>query len=400
MMVVITNVDEILVAISTIIILGYVGEAIFRATRIPEVIILMAIGVIIGPFGNILPSVYINVLRNFTPLISSLVLIMIMFNNGTAIKPFSKDGKGYLGIIIAFMDIAVSAIGLAILMHYFFEWPLIYGGIFGVIIGETSSVIVLPLVKKLKIPKDTYNTLIMETTFNSVFAILAFYLLIVFITGSHFSAYSYVQYVIDYMSVPFFIGLFAGIGWLILRNTIKIASTYVASLSIAMLIYGFVDFFGGSAIVAVLIFAIILGNDKELSKLMKLKNLSSNKKSRIVEKEFEFIIRTFFFVLLGIIAIISLEYFIISIIASLVLMVLRYVEVNSIMIKENKINRNLVYSMSQKGLGVAVLSSIFYSMNVPYSGEIFSLAFMVIIITNILSAVLVKWSSNSISLAN
>jgi cell volume regulation protein A len=394
------SVDEILAAISIIIILGYVGEAIFRATRIPEILILMAIGILIGPVGNLLPSTYIDTFRTLSPIFSSIALIMIMYNSGVSIKLFEKESKGYSGMLIALLDIILAGISLAVFMNYFFNWPYADGALLGVILGETSSVIIMPIVRKLKTPKDFYNTVLMETTFNSVFAILAFYLILVFINGSNFSTYSYLQYLVDYMSVPLLIGLITGLGWIILRNLIKVASTYVASLAIAILLYGLVDFLGGSAVVAVLIFALIIGNDKEFSWLMRIKNLASNKKSRVVEKEFEFLVRTFFFVLIGIIAIISLNYLIIAIAAVVILVVLRYAEINAVLFRMSSTYRNLALSLFPKGLGVAVLSTILYATNMPYSAQIFEIGFMTIIVSNIAAAVIVRISSKHISMTS
>lgn len=397
-MTIVADVDQILAAISLIIILGYVGDAIFRATRIPEILILMSIGIAIGPLAHVLPDSYISTLRNLAPIFSSIALIMILFNSGTAMRIFDKESKGYVGVVLAFLDVALSCLAVGALMHYVFQWPLVYGALLGVIVGETSSVIVLPIAKKLKISKDLYNILIMETIFNSVFSILAFYLILVFITGSNFSPYSYVQYIVDYMSVPVLLGLLTGIIWIALRNTIKVASNYTASLAIAILLYSLVDFLGGSAAMSILVYAVIMGNDQTISKLMHMSSPVSNKKSKFVEREFEFIIRTFFFVFIGMIAILSVDYLIFAVAVTAALLLLRLIEVNPLILRVSKSYRNLTYSLMQKGLGVAVLSSIYYGLGLPYSTEIFSVSFTIIILSNIISAVLIRWSSKQIML--
>ena len=119
---------------------------------------------------------------------------------------------------------------------------------------------------------------------------------------------------------------------------------------------------------------------------------------KFVEREFEFIIRTFFFVFIGMIAILSVDYLIFAVAVTAALLLLRLIEVNPLILRVSKSYRNLTYSLMQKGLGVAVLSSIYYGLGLPYSTEIFSVSFTIIILSNIISAVLIRWSSKQIML--
>jgi cell volume regulation protein A len=389
-----SSTDLILAAIALIILLGYIGEAIFRVTRIPEILILMFIGILIGQF---MPLAYTSTLRDLTPLFSSIALIMIMFNSGRIMKFGDGHGVGGRGLLLAFLDITLSCIALTIVMHYMFGWPLLYGALLGIIVGETSTIIVIPLAKKLKTAPSIYNIVLMETTFNTVFAILAFYLLLP-INGTSFTAYSYFQYLIDYLSVPVLLGILAGFAWLVARSIIKVANNYLASLAIAMLLYGLVDFLQGSAVVAVLIYAIILGNDKLFGRLIGLRGIISNKKLKFVEQELEFLLRTFFFVLIGMIVILSIDYLMAAVVAVAVLALVRYPEIGIGMHSFSRTNKNLIFSLMQKGLGVAVLSSLVYSMSLPYSDAIFTISFMVIVISNILAAPITRWATRGMTI--
>ncbi len=394
-----SNVDLIIAAIALIIILGYLGEAIFRVTRVPEILILMFIGILIS---YVLPVAYTSTLRDLTPILSGIALIMIMFNSGRVMKFGDGRESGGTGILLALFDVLFSCIAIALVMHYAFGWPLVSGAILGAIIGETSTIIVIPILKRLKSASGLYNSLVMETTFNTVFSILAFYLLIPIIVngGAGFSAYAYLQYLADYLSIPVFLGMVTGLAWLVVRSTVKGASSYLASLAIALLLYSLVDFLNGSAVVAVLIYAIILGNDVVIGKLIGIKNVVNNKKLKIVERELEFLLRTFFFVLMGMIAILSLDYLLLAIVATVVTMVLRYPSVRIALHKFSTSYQNLAFSLMQKGLGVAVLSSIVFTMpNIPYSEQIFAVSFMVIVISNVIAAPLLRWTTRGMAVS-
>ncbi len=383
-----SGVDLLLIAISLIIILGYVGEAIFKATRLPEVLILILIGIALGPIGHVLPSTYVSTLRSLTPLFGSVALIMIMFNSGKLVKFSSKRTPGAYGILIGLADIIIMSAAMALIMHYMLAWPYIYGALLGAILGETTTIAVLPLLRKLKVDEWFYNMELSEATFNSVFSILAFYALLGVIQGNGFSAASYIQYMVSYISIAVFIGLVAGFGWLLARSALRIATGYLASFAVAILLYAFVDLLGGAAVVAVLLFAIIVGNARMINRFLNLRNIGDGENSRDVERNLEFLLRTFFFVFVGIITLLSLEYFIYGLVITAVLIFLRYGQVKTMLRKAESKYRDLLLALLPRGLTVAVLSSILFSLGGTYPTDIFYISSSVIILTNIAFAVL------------
>ena len=391
-------VDLLLIVISLIIIVGFLSEAIFRRTRIPEVLILMFIGLILGPIGGLMPQDYVALLRSLTPLFGTLALVMIMFNSGKIMK-FSEKKRlpGSWGIVIALADVAIPAAVMPFVMYYLLGWPLVYGALLGVILGETSTIMVLPLIRKLKISPEFYNLEVNEATFNSVITILAFYLILIVAQGGTLSASSYFEYALSYISTAVFIGLVAGFGWLLVRNIIRTARSYIATLSIAILLYGFVDILNASAVLAVLIFAIIIGNAKTLNRYLNLKHDGSREESKDIENGLEFLVKTFFFVFIGIITILSIDYFIYGLIIVAILIATRYGEVLGLYRKAEPKYKNLLLSLLPRGLTVAVLSSTLYSLGGIYYTDIFYICSVLLILTNIAFAILTSRSAPKFS---
>ncbi len=389
-------VDLLLMVISLIIIVGFLSEAIFRRTRIPEVLILMFIGLLLGPIGSLMPQNYISLLREMTPIFGTIALVMIMFNSGKIMK-FSgkKKLRGSWGIVLAFADFAIPAAIMPFVMYYLLGWPLIYGALLGIILGETSTIMVLPFIRKLRISPEFYNMEVNETTFNSVFSILAFYFLLLVIQGGTFTVSSYVQYALSYISIAVFIGLIGGFGWLLVRNIIKAARNYLATISIAILIYGIVDLLSASAVVSVLIFAIIIGNAKVLNRYLNLRHDGGREESKEIENGLEFLVKTFFFVFIGIITILSINYFIYGLIIVAILIVTRYGQVFGLYRNGDRRYRGLLFSLLPRGLAVAVLSSTLYSIGGVYNTEIFYICSIMLILTNIAFAILASRSAST-----
>ncbi|GGP20435.1 hypothetical protein GCM10007981_08500 [Thermocladium modestius] len=387
------NVDLLLIAIAMIILIGYLGDALFRATRIPEILILMFIGILLVPIGHLIPIRYVEVLRLFAPLFGSIALVIIMFDGGRRID-FSSLTASALGLFLGLLDIIIPMVIIAFLMNFLFDWPYVYGALLGTIVGETTSIVIVPVAARMKIPSDLYNLAVTEATFNSVVEILIFYLLLVFATGaSSFSPQSYAKYVVDYLSVAVFMGLLMGFLWLFILNILKGTRGYVATIGIAFLLYGVVDYLGGAAVVAILIFAMIIGNYRSIGQHLNLFIDIREKDMEIVEGELEFIVRTFFFVFIGMIALISITYLIYSILITAVLLLIRYAEVMPLVKKEY---RGFVWSLMPRGLTVAVLASILYSIGGTYFNDIFYLSFMVIIITNIIASIAISYSAHAL----
>lgn len=387
------NVDLLLIAIAMIILIGYLGDALFRATRVPEILILMFIGILLVPIGHLVPIRYVEVLRLFAPLFGSIALVIIMFDGGRRID-FSSLTASALGLLLGLLDIIIPVVIMAFLMNFLFNWPYIYGALLGTIVGETTSIVIVPVAARMKMPSDLYNLAVTEATFNSVVEILIFYLLLVFATGaSPFSPQSYAKYVVDYLSVAVFMGLIMGFLWLFTLNILKGTRGYVATIGVAFLLYGIVDYLGGAAVVAILIFAMIIGNYRSIGQHLNLFIDIREKDMEIVEGELEFIVRTFFFVFIGMIALISITYLVYSILITAVLLLIRYAEVMPLVKKEY---RGFVWSLMPRGLTVAVLASILYSIGGTYFNDIFYLSFMIIIITNIIASIAISYSAHAL----
>ena len=380
----------LLIALSAIILIGYLSDTLFRLTRIPEILILMLIGIILVPLGHVIPDKYVSILRDLVPLFGSIALIIIMFDGGRKIDlsaSFSGSGNG---LILAILDIIFSMIVVSLFMYYIFSWPFIYGAILGTILGETTATVIIPVATRIKIPNDLYNMSISEATFNSVVDILVFYLLLALVTGSSFDISSYIKFAVNYLSIALSLGFFAGFLWLFTLNIIKGTRGYVATLGIAFLLYGIVDFLGGAAVFAIFIFAIVIGNYKIIGKHLNLKIDIHENEMNIVENELEFLVRTFFFVFMGMITILSITYFIYALIITSFLILIRMGEIKLVVRKKEY--HNFMISLLPRGLTVAVLASILLSIGSSYFDDIFYISSIVIVTTNIIAAILISIS--------
>src|SRR3989304_8173146 len=67
------------VVAGTIVVLGYLGEEFFKRTSIPDPILLLLFGVLLGPVFNVFSH---EQLISITPYFAALALIIILFDGG------------------------------------------------------------------------------------------------------------------------------------------------------------------------------------------------------------------------------------------------------------------------------------------------------------------------------
>jgi cell volume regulation protein A len=376
----------VLIAIALIMIIGYIGEAIFKRTRVPEALILMLIGIILVPIGHLLPQSYTNTLRDLLPLFGDIALILLMYSAGKKIILYKGRIKNAHGAAFGIVDIILPTVAIAALMYYLFNWPLVYGALLGVIVGPTAAVIVLSVIKRLRITRDLYEMLLMEAVMNSVVAILLFTIITSMLSSGAASVGYYTGYVVDYISVAVFLGLFAGLLWMFVLKITKSAGEYLPTIAAAILLYGVVSFFNGAAIVSVLIFAIAMGNHKSLGRFFGMQIKPENKEMRAVEKSIEFLIKTFFFVFIGMVLTLSTQYLLEVALVVAILLVIRYAE-SWLFFRRDSGKRSVVFAMLPRETTTAVLAGIMLTTGLAYSSEIFFISLMVIIITNILAGI-------------
>ncbi len=383
------NSIAILIAIALIIIIGYIGDTIFKRTRIPEALILMLIGIILVPVGNLLPLNYVNTLRELLPLFGDIALILLIYSAGKKIVLYRGRIKSSRGAVFGVLDIVLPMAVVAALMYYVFNWPVLYGALLGVIVGPTSMIVILSVIKRLKISGEMYEMLLMEVVINSVVAILLFTIFINVISGSQLSIGYYSNYVVDYISVAVFLGLIAGLLWMFVLDMTRSIGEYLPTIAVAILLYGVVSFFNGAAIISVLIFAIMMGNHKAIGKFFGMSIKTDGKEMRAVEKDIEFLIRTFFFVFIGMVMTLTTQYLPEVLLVVVVLIIIRYAE-TMLFVRDAGEQRSVVYAMLPRETTTAVLAGILLTTGIAYSSEIFFISLMIIVITTIVAAILLN----------
>ncbi len=355
-------------------------------------LVLIFLGAIFGPILGVFDP---NAVKAFAPYIAALALSYILFDGGMGL-----DVKGVLynspkAVLLAVLGFIFSTVGTAVFMVYVFSMPWLYGLLFGVIFGGSSSVVVISLATRVKISEKGSTILILESAITDIFSIVfAVAIIDILITGqANVSAIG--LGITGKFIIGLAIGLVLGITWLLaLKKVSSMPFSYMLTLGVVLLGYAVSEVVGGSGVLAVLLFGLILGNEREFLRAFRQQTNNNGKVALAVsrglkrfESEIAFLISTFFFVFLGIIAQVSNWTIWLSGLAlSGIFLATRYGAVYLTTLKGNlKKERKMLTMVFTRGLATAILATLPAQYGLEYSDLFVDVAVVVIVITAIMA---------------
>ncbi len=435
------NVLTVFAGIGAIICIGFLGSLLFEKTKVPDILILIFIGLLIGPIltnylggtaaDQLIPQSY---LTTIAPYFAALALVIILFDGGLNLnldKVMSQlgitilhTGIGFMGTMFATAIICYFVLGIT---------DIIIGLLLGSIIGGISSAVVLPIMAGVNAKEDTKTILSLESVLSDVLCIVTALILIEILKGGATNTGGIIQDLLSTFILAGFIGLLFGIAWLmVLKKVHGKPFSFMITIAALLILYSAVEYIQVSGAIAALVFGLVLSNKDEFKRMFKLKiDFVFDEQIKEFHSEVSFVIRTFFFVYLGLTFTLSLDFaglsfvpqypfdllipewiwgigmymFIIALaVVFLGLFVVRYVgaTVTTTIKKELKEDKSFLYAMIPRGLAAAVLAALPFTIPeftdptlnpgyidaiARYEGLFLNMAFMLIVVTVIATTI-------------
>ena len=295
--------NDILI-LGIIILIGFIGNFFFNKTKIPESIFLILIGILLGPIFNVVSNEFF--INNATFLIS-LALVVVLLDSGLKLnisKIIKNAPTAFVFTILVIISTVAIVSAVTVLV---FDWPLINGIFLGIIGSGTTTITVTHLVEKLSIGKNTKTMLVLESVVNDLTLITAASVLISFALPEN--SPSIFKILFNELVISIILGIVFALIWayIFLKHIHGNKLAYVFTLGIAFVIFDGVEFFGFNGAISVLVFSLALGNYSAIAGKFKAysKVLSPIKADitivRNINNEITFLMRTLFFVFLGVI---------------------------------------------------------------------------------------------------
>ena len=296
-----------ILAVGTIVFIGFFGNMIFNRFRVPDILILIFLGCLIGPdlLGKEFGLVTINTLdgiNRYQDFLLSVALIIVLFDGGLSLDIRSVIESMKLSTFITILTLLSEITVVALALFVFLKVDLLLAFVIGAIVGGTGEAVVIPIANRLRISKQTKSMLIMESVITDVLVIvIALTLMEVIVIGSFDPAVLIGNLALKFLGGAA-IGAVAGIAWVfVLQRLQNQPLSYMITMAALFLVAGSVEKLGSSAAVAALAFGLAVGNKRFVKRWLSSISLKLASDDHIHQfhTEITFFVRTFFYVYLG-----------------------------------------------------------------------------------------------------
>lgn len=387
----------LLILLGGIIGVGFIGNLFFERTRIPSVLLLIIIGIVLGPLTRIVPP---ELVRPFMPAFGAVALTIILFEGGLDLDLKHTLEQAGRAILLAFVSFTLAmfliyyAITLGMNEHGRIVWAV------AAALGCTSAPIVIPVLARAAQHSPMRPLLVVESALSDALAVMAVLALIGF-EQTELSGALLAGQLGKSMLIGAGAAIAGGLIWLWLLSHLSTRPFfYLMTIGFVFLLMGAVEVFHGSGALAVLIFGMMLANGEALVGIFNPRIREKIAKSfgeggvalhpRLTEShaEVSFLTRSFFFVYLGIIFQwpgSDFRMWLTIALSALAIIVGREiaVQLTGWVSRVPATHRSLLNAMVPRGLATAVLAAMLVNRATQPGPAWETLATFVVVITNV-----------------
>lgn len=305
------SVETVLGLTGVVILVGLAGELVFHRTGIPSVLFLMGLGVLLGPVLHLADA---TMLTAFAPYFGTVALLIILFDGGInlqVMKVLKETPLALLYSLIVFAGSVATAAG-------YYVWVLdglwLPGLLLGAILGGTAAAIILPVVSKMSSVREPLKVLVsLDSAFSEVFVVVIALALMGAMTSEGRSV-GVVRDIFHAFWDALMLAVLAGAAWARLLAWLQgQALSYMLTLAAIFVLYYIAELLGANGAITILLFGLVLSNMEYLvGRLARpirafigyeldQAQFALDTFLKRINEELSFLVRTFFYVLLGLI---------------------------------------------------------------------------------------------------
>ena len=267
----------------------------------------------------------------------------------------------------------------------------------GVTLGNTSSPVVIPLVNSLRLSEKPATVLVLESALTDVLSIIGVFALLQIYTQGDVEPGRLVGSVLASMIFAAVIGVLGGIGWLLVLGKVRdFPNTISSTLAYVFIVYGVTQILGFSGAIAALALGVSLTNFQKFH-LYRIPNVDRNivplnEADLAFSREAVFLLRTYFFVYLGISIHFSAALLALTAISMVLMVYAMRLGLTRFVFRDPGYSlRDAAFAsmMAPKGLAAAVLASLPLEYGVAGGEMIRDVTYMVVLVSITFTALLV-----------
>ncbi len=305
------SVETALGLIGLVILVGLAGDLFFKRTGVPSVLFLMGLGVLLGPVLHFAEASKVIALA---PYFGTLALLIILFDGGLNLQFMKVVKQAPLAVLFSLTVFASTTVCIAAFYAWWLDGAWLHGFLLGSILAGTAAAIVIPVASQLTALRGQAKVLLsLDSAFSEVFVVVIALAIMTALTepsgkgsvvGSLFHAF------IDAL----LLATVAGAVWARLLAWLQGQMlSYMLTLAAILVLYYVAELLGGNGAITILLFGLVLANMqylvRRLAKPIRVligyeldqAEFALDAFLKRINEELSFLVRTFFYVLLGLI---------------------------------------------------------------------------------------------------
>ena len=385
---------------------GTLSGLIARLVRVPDVVVFLLIGMLLGP--SVLGLVSIKADSAVNQLILIFGSSYILFDGGASIRLKVLKEVWITIVVISTIGVLITGAITGFAAYYFLGVPVIVALLLGAVLASTDPATLVPVFKQIKIKERVAQTVMSESAFNDAMgAILTFTVLSVAMGAGGFSAGDAVIDLLKQSLLGILIGGVLGYmaAFLIAHEKFSFLAEYAPVVTLMAVIGAYMgaDGLHASGFMAVFVFGIMLGNQESLG--FKITQHEGEELEDFIMTT-SLIMRMFIFILLGAQVDFGLmnQYLFAGVAVVIIFMlVARPVTVFLCALPDRRAKwsfKEMLFMCWTRETGVipGALAGMLVGMKAPGAQIIASVTFIAILMTILIQATTTKWLAKKLDL--
>jgi Kef-type K+ transport system membrane component KefB len=289
----------ILISLCIILLIAYIFEITSKFSRIPGVILLLALGLVIRYFTDQI-GLKIPDLSLLLPVMGTLGLVFIVLEGSLDLSIRSDKRRLIENSFASAVLLFAVFIGLfTVVLHFYFTIPSKIALLNAIPLGIISSAVAIP--SSLHLNKNDREFIVYESSISDIIGILLFD----FILFNQVSIGKGILFFFFEVLVTIIISVFISAGLAYMLHKIGHHVKYIIILTVVILVFLLAKLIHWPSLIVVLIFGMIMNNNhlfqiNFIRKYIDFQEFNQNLKSfKQITGELTFLIRSFFFLIFG-----------------------------------------------------------------------------------------------------
>jgi len=385
----------VIIFVGLLVFLAHFFVFLFERTKVPDVLYLILIGLAIGPvLGIVQPEDFGKVGSIFT----TIALVVILFEGGLELSIHTLRSTLRRTVLMTTLSYFVTMILLSSAVFLLTGLSVLTSVFIGAVLAAPAPTVMIPLARLLNLKEHTRTILTLESSLGEALGIVVSLTVLEFIRLSDIQVGKVIGTIVSTFVFAIVVGGLGGYLWSILMHRMRqLRHAIFTTPAFVFIVYGIAEFLGFSGPVAALTCGITLGNSEIIKlprflRVTELKPLKHNETEKLFFGEIVFLIKTFFFVFLGLTFRFTNPLSLAAAIAFTVVLLLA-----RLIATQNSLDRaqtpafdaSMLAVMVPKGTAAAVLASIPLQLGLAGGEQVQSVVYGVTVVSIVLTSLLI-----------